>query len=304
MKQRVYIDVLIILNIFVNYFLLLETSFLSNEKTKRIRLLLASILGGIYSLIILLPQMNVPISLLIKVVFSVSIIVAGFKIKNIKHFLRLFAIFFAVNFIYAGLMLAIWIIFKPNGMQFNNGAIYFDINALMLTVMTILCYLIVTLISKVSKRKAPEDKIVELSIKFENKLVTGKSLIDTGNSLCDTFSGAPVVVAEYNLIKNIIPKEIDGYITKESDSFEFELYENYKSKTRLIPFSSIGGQGLLKAFRADEVKIKTDSKEIIAKKIYIAVKDSNLSNGEYSAILNPELLNYKNNEEAFQCLQN
>lgn len=304
MKQRVYIDVLIILNIFVNYFLLLETSFLSNEKIKRLRILLASVLGGIYSLIILLPQMNVPISILLKVAFSVSIIFAAFKIKNIKHFLRLFAIFFAVNFIYAGIMLAVWIAFKPNGMQFNNGAVYFDINALMLTGLTILCYLIVTLISKFAKKKAPIDKIVDVTIRFEEKTVTGKGLIDTGNSLCDTFSGAPVMVAEYDLIKKLLPHNLDTYIKATNDNYDDNLVENYKNKLRLIPFSSIGGNGLLKAFRADEIEIKTDNKVVKTKSIYVAVKDANLSNGEYSAILNPELVNFKNNEEAIQCLQN
>lgn len=302
MKQTIYIDVLVVLNIFVNYFLLLETSFLSKEKTKRIRLLLSSILGGVYSLIILVPKMPLSLSIFLKILFSITIILAAFKIANLKHFFRLFAIFFAVNFIFAGIMLAIELLLKPNRLQFNNGAIYIDISALTLTFLTVICYLIVKIISKFSKRNSQENKIVDLTVEFNNKKITGKGLIDTGNSLCDSFSGKPVIVAQYNFVKDILPNELRLYI-KSEDKMNVNLCDEYKRKLRLIPFNSVGGGGLLNAFKSDNVEIKTETKSIIVKSIYIAVNDANLSNGEYVAILNPELLN-NNSEEIIKCHQN
>ncbi|NCC87410.1 MAG: hypothetical protein EOM05_06020 [Clostridia bacterium] len=300
MKQSVYIDILIAINIFVNYFLLLETAFISHEKPKRLRLLLASTLGGVYSLIIILPEMNVFLSILLKLILSTTIILAAFKIKNIRHFLRIFALFFAVNFIFAGLMFAVWIVLKPNSMQFNNGAVYFDINILTLTIMTVFCYVVVTIISKLARRNSSHDKIIDLTISFENKTISGRALIDTGNSLCDTFSGSPVVVAEYNFLKEILPDELGEYM-KDSNCLETDkISDNYKGKIRLIPFNSIGGEGLLKAFRPDNIKIYYKKRYITINSIYVAVKNISLSNGEYIAIINPSMLDEFEKEVALK----
>ncbi|MEG1437496.1 MAG: sigma-E processing peptidase SpoIIGA [Oscillospiraceae bacterium] len=300
MKQSVYIDILIVLNIFVNYFLLLETSFISNEKIKRLRLLLGSILGGVYSLILILPPLNTFLSILIKLAFSITIILAAFKIKNLKHFLRLFAIFFAVNFIFAGLMLAVWIVLKPNGMQFNNGAIYFEMNALMLIGLTIFCYTVVSIISKLSRKNAPQNKIIDIIINFEQKQVSGKALIDTGNSLKDTFSGTPVVVAEYDFIKEIIPVSIMDFM-KNSECFDTEnIDEDLKGRIRLIPFNSIGGNGLLKAFRPDSLTLIHNKNKKSFDSVYVAIKNISLSNGEYIAIVSPVMIDEFDEEVALK----
>ena len=58
MKQVIYIDVLIIVNLFVNYFILLTTSKFLNLKLKLSRLILGEILGAIYSLYIFIPAPN------------------------------------------------------------------------------------------------------------------------------------------------------------------------------------------------------------------------------------------------------
>jgi len=300
MKQSVYIDILIALNIFVNYFLLLETAFISHENPKRLRILLASALGGVYSLIIILPAMNALLSMFLKLVFSTTIILAAFKIKNLRHFLRMFATFFAVNFIFAGLMFAVWVALKPNSMQFNNGAVYFDINILTLTVMTVFCYIVVTLISKLARRNSSHDKIIDLTIIIENKTVSGKALIDTGNSLRETFSGTPVVVAEYSFLKDILPDELGEYMNDSTCLETDKISDEYKGKIRLIPFSSIGGEGLLKAFRPDSITLYDGKKYITINSVYVAVKNIALSNGEYIAIINPSMLDEFEKEAALK----
>jgi stage II sporulation protein GA (sporulation sigma-E factor processing peptidase) len=291
MRQSVYIDILIVINIFVNYFLLLETSFINKEKPKRWRILLSSALGGIYSLVIILPPLHMVLSVFLKIVFSASMIFAAFKVYTAKHFLRLFAVFFAVNFIFAGLMFAIWIFLEPHGMQFNNGAIYFNVDALTLTVMTVFCYVVVNLISRVSRKSAPYDKIYNITVDFMEKQVSGKALVDTGNSLCDVFSGTPVVVAEYDFLKDIMPKDVSEFMQDENSFDTQKILDDHKGRIRLIPFDSLGGDGLLKAFRPDKLTLEFKNNVTEIETVYIAVKNSLLSNGEYRAILNPAMLN-------------
>lgn len=290
MKQVVYVDVLVVLNIFVNYFLLLETAFISREKASRIRILLASILGGIYSLIIILPPLPTYLSILVKLFFSVTLVLASFKIKTIKHFIRMFLMFFFVNFAFAGLMFAIWMILKPNGMVYNNGAVYFNINALLLTILTIVCYVIIALISKLTQKNAPSNKVYTITVQLEDKTITGTALVDTGNSLCDTFSDTPVIVAEYRFIKDILPDELKEFFNK-SEIYKLDnIPEPWENRIRLIPYNSVGSEGLLKSFKPDKIIISDRSKNTQTDNVYIAVNNSALSNGEYSVLLNTRLL--------------
>ena len=52
MGNVIYIDVLIVLNIFINYFLLLATTFFLHQKPKRWRLVVSAVVGSLFSLLI------------------------------------------------------------------------------------------------------------------------------------------------------------------------------------------------------------------------------------------------------------
>ena len=64
MKQTIYIDVLISINLFINYFLLLSVAKILTLKPERKRIILSSFIGSLYSLVILLPSINIVLSLL------------------------------------------------------------------------------------------------------------------------------------------------------------------------------------------------------------------------------------------------
>ena len=59
MQQVIYVDVLIFLNTIITFIILLTTVEISGVSPKTFRLLTGSLLGGIFSLIILAPEMNV-----------------------------------------------------------------------------------------------------------------------------------------------------------------------------------------------------------------------------------------------------
>ena len=90
-------------------------------------------------------------------------------------------------------------------------------------------------------------------------------MIDTGNLLKDPITGTPVIVVEKQSLKEIIEEEILNQIEGilEGKYIDTKYTENYISKFRLIPFSSLGKQnGMLIGFKPDEVKIKFDDTEI------------------------------------------
>ena len=68
--------------------------------------------------------------------------------------------------------------------------------------------------------------------------------------------------------------------------FSFHDYVPDETKTRIIPFESLGGNGIVKGFPPDEVKI--DGKEI-CKSIYIGICNDVLK-GDVKAIIPYELV--------------
>lgn len=288
--MTVYADVLMVVNLFVNYALLLCSSLILKNKISNLRLLAGAAIGSVYGLIIFLPEMPVYVELPMRIVSSVLIALAAFGFRNIRRFLRCFFTFLAVTVAFGGIMLVLWVTVAPVGMIYNNGTVYFDINLSVLAVSTVACFAIVSLISRLIARKAPANSVYSLSVKNSDRKISGVALCDTGNSLVESFSGFPVVVGEYDTLIGILPKSIVDYYEK---SAEFGESENI----RLIVCKTVSDVGILPSFRPQEIEISSLDKRLKTNEVYIAVTKNRIGAGEYDFILNPKLFDGVNSNE-------
>lgn len=283
MKQTIYVDVLIATNIFINYFLLLTVSKFLRVSYRRIRLVLASVLGAVYSLIILLPQMNPWLSLLVKLLMSVTIVLAAYRVASLKMFLRELACFYITSFAFAGLMLALWYFCAPQGMAMKNSVVYFNISPLLLIITTVVCYVIIRIIQRVTGQQEVKNTFCRLTITVKDVSASCTAKVDTGSSLTEPFSHFPVVVAEYQAIHKIVPTQIQSIIQNK---------ENFSAEQvglRLVPFHALSGDGILPAFQPDNLIIHNGKTKIQTKQVYVAVFDGKLAGGAFDALINPEL---------------
>ncbi len=269
MKPVVYVDVLVGLNLFINFFLLLAVSKFLSLPARRPRILVASLLGAAYSLTILLPEINPFLSLLIKFVMAATIVLAAYPFRGLKQFLRELASFYIISFAFAGFMLALWYFIAPQGMIIKNSVVYFNISPLLLIVLTVVCYLIIRLIHRLTGRQAPEDIFCKIKIDYNGESVSCFAKVDTGNSLAEPFSNYPVAVVNEENIASMVPEETSG-------------------KIRLVPYQAVSGGGLLPAFKPDLLTVICGKKQIEIHNVYIAVTKTRF--GEFSALLNPDLL--------------
>ncbi|HCC35699.1 MAG TPA: hypothetical protein DEQ02_08750 [Ruminococcaceae bacterium] len=283
--MTVYIDVLFVLNLVVNYFTLLAAGKLGGASSRFFRLFLGAALGAVYSLIIFMPKMSLLITVPLQLLFSFAMILTAFGLRRAGRFLRLAGVFYLVSFAYAGMMMAIWLIFRPNGMAVGNGIVYFDISPMLLIVSTVASYGILSLIRRFWGTHTQHQSVYKTEIILGNATVSGRALLDTGNSLVDLFSGAPVIVAEYALIKDLIPSAAE--ILKTGN--EADLPEDMQQRFRLIPYSAIGGKGLLPAFRSDGVTVRTLNQTFFCKNAVVAVSIDSLG-GRYNMLIGKEML--------------
>lgn len=273
MSGVIYADVLIVINVYITYFLLKSTALFSRIEPDRLRLFISSLLGGIYSLTVLLPekiQSAVPV---LRFVVMPLFIFTAFGYSSLKAFLRLCISFLASSFIFAGLMFALWYFACPDGMYFDGSVVYFDISISLLAVLTVMCYLFMKAFERLFRSRAPSDTVFLCDVFIDNQKIRMKAFLDTGNHLHDYFTDKPVIVAYKGIF---------------SGMFDFDLSQEenlIKHKGRLIFCNSIGGKTFLPAFSPEKVYIKSGKCDFYTDKVTVALSSEKIMQGEYDAIL-------------------
>ena len=291
--MTVYADVLVVVNLFVNYALLLCSSLILKNRISNIRLLAGAAIGSAYGLVIFLPEIPIYFELPMRIAVSAAIVLAAFGYRNIRRFLRCFFTFLAVTFAFGGIMLVLWVTVAPVGMIYNNGTVYFDINLSVLAISTVACFAIVSLISRLIARKAPINSVYTLTVTNCERMISGTALCDTGNSLVESFSGYPVIVGEYDTLIRILPQSVIDYYENPSACAD-------ASNLRLIVCKTVADVGVLPSFRPKSVEVVSNDRRIKTDEVYIAVTKNRLGGGEFDFIFNPKLFDGVNDHEDYR----
>lgn len=288
MKQVIYIDVLIFLNTIITFLLLLAASKLMKLTPSAGRFVIGSLIGGLSSLIIFAPDMGLFLSLIIKLLFSIIITSVTYNPTNIKNILRQTAYFFAVSFIFAGMMIFASSLDGISIISYNNGAVYINFSFFSLIIASVICYCTTVLLNKFTRHKNESDILYNIKIEKDNFTVSYSSILDTGNGLKDPFTGESVIIAGIDTLKNVLPDDIRLYYDNKGE---------YCRNLRLVPCSTINNESVLPVFRAD-IAIISDGKTIIKlTKPMIAVTQKKLSH----IILPPDI---KIKERSYQNEKN
>ncbi len=283
MEVPIYVDVLFVLNLFVNYFLLLLSARLSNIKINRWRILLGSSIGGIYSCIIFFCNLPSSIIFLTKVLSALVIIYISYLPQTTKDVIRYSLIFLISNLILGGICYALYFFFAPLNMAFRNTVFYFNLSPVVLILITIVTYLIVILFESFLKPKHLQvGKDYLVTIYYNGNFCKLNGFVDTGNNLTDFFTNTPVIVCSYNAIENLLTRE-EKYVFKNFS--KIEDLSLYIKKIRIIPVNTVSSGAFLPAFKPEKMVI--NSFEV--KNVLIAVSNENSLKNE-PIILNPELI--------------
>ena len=106
MSTVIYADILVAVNMIVNYFLLRACAAVTGSDCKTVRMFLSSLAGGLFSLIIFVDGIPVLINAVIKTSFLCFMVSAAFGFGNLKSFVKNCSAFLVANFGFAGIMLA------------------------------------------------------------------------------------------------------------------------------------------------------------------------------------------------------
>lgn len=275
--MKVYVDILIALNTLVTYFMLLGVKMLSGVKSRLRKLIIASLIGGVSSLYILLPQQSFLIEITVKLIVSIVLALVGYYINSFKILLRTVIYLFSVSFSYAGLMIAFFYALKPNGMIINNGVVYFSVSPLMIIFSSVLCYFVLLLLKRFLRREDVNSKYVDIEFSLNDKIVCCRCLIDSGCAVNDAYGGKKVAI-----INKTAAYDLFGIETVDT---AVKLQVSSDSKYRLIPYKTLSSKGIMPAFLIDFARVDNT----IIKKVLLCV--SNITfDGDFDGIISPQFL--------------
>lgn len=298
MNTYVYADIVLIENLIMNYLILWSTARLARHSYSKGKLFIASLLGAIYAVFSYIPEFNYLFSFFMKVVFSVLIVIIAYTPAYFHLLLKLMGIFYIVSFIFGGA--AFGLFYFINGLELTSNGISFirDFPVKILALAVIAAYFIVRYSwDYIQHRIRRERIIVKVEMVFDKKRLCMDALVDTGNSLKDPLTKAPVMIMDYSMLKEIMPVEIRKIFERISDNdlsavTEIMSSPKWATRFRIIPFKSLGREnGMMVGFKPDEAIIWDSDRKIHLKNIITAIYMGNLSkDGEYNALIHPEML--------------
>ena len=297
--MTIYIDVVLIENLIMNYIILLATGMILKIKIKHIRLIIGSLLGAIYTIIGYIGILEIYSSFILKIILSIMIVYIAYYPQSLKKMWKELLFFYLTSFVFGGVAFSLIYIVKPQEIIMKNGLFLGTYPLKTVILGAIVAFVIIITSFKIIKNKiSKKDLICEITVEIENRKITTKALIDTGNMLKEPITNTPVVVIEHTLLYDVIPKEIlnhlEDIIGGDFEKIPEDIKNKYVSKLKLIPYSSLGKQnGMLLGIKAKKLTIvKGEEKDKVEKEnIILGIYDKSLTKkGEYRAIIGMEFV--------------
>lgn len=295
--MTIYIDVVFIENLIMNYIILFATGIIIRIKIKHMRLILASVLGAIYSIVAYMSILEIYSSIILKIILSIIIVYIAFDPQNVKNMWKDIVIFYMTSFVFGGAAFALIYIIKPQDILMRNG-LFLGIYPLKTIILgAIIAFIIIVTSFKIVKSKiSKKNMFCTIKVKLNQQEIESKAMIDTGNLLKEPISNTPVIVIEHTLLYECMPKEIlnnlENILGGDFENIPEEIKNKYISKLKVIPFSSLGKQnGMLIGIKPEYVIINNEEDENKIDNVIIGIYNKSLTQrGEYRALIGIELL--------------
>ncbi|MGN1133137.1 MAG: sigma-E processing peptidase SpoIIGA [Oscillospiraceae bacterium] len=274
---KIYIDTLIITNAVIALIYIQCISKITHTTITRSRLLFSSVLGGISSLILLININGFLISSLITIfkIFIIAVITfVSFNYKKIKDALKYIFLYFFMDVIFSGICFMIWQSTGSKIIYVRNFTVYVNISLIQMIAAAILIYIIISVYEWLTRTKLSKAESYKVIYSIGNYSIEMKAIADSGNKLCDSFTGMPIVIFSSDELYNHYNLDNDNYYIQ--------------SGFRLTPYSTINGSGLIAVTSKGNVTIidsKNNRKNV---KCCIGITKSNSTKAK--AIFNPSLL--------------
>lgn len=235
--MTIYGEFLFLENAISGAVILLLTEKLCSYKRQSYWIIIGSVLCGAYAFSIFWPMKEF-LSLLSKLAFSVGLVFFVFRPDTKLGLFKTALVFYAISFFMGGTTVAMMYLTKMPGVS-ANGSVYVH----QITYLQVIAGIFVTSIlgtwgaKYFKERRLRSAVMTEIEIWIDDSSWHVKAFVDTGNFLKDPITGYPAILLSASI----------G--TKIKDALQNQILQRYC----VIPYCSVGKQGLLDGIRPDYI---------------------------------------------------
>lgn len=303
MHMTIYADMVFLINFIMDSFILWIVSITGRKKVKPPWILLGGlIMSALYCLLIFTAAfryMNLYAASVL--ILSLGIAVA-LRPRHIKQFVKMLLTAYAIAFTVGGLGMALYYLtdlpyavyyLTSDPASFMRG-LSWKLPAACIAASYGLIRLGLFAVEHITVKR---QVLCPVRVFWGDDDICFDALLDTGHSLCEPITHAPVIVAEFEKIKTFLPDGVKLLFYENHESDLQNLLDSqgndgarFYNRLRMIPFTSLGrANGMLIGFRPDRVAISLRRKETTRDDVVIGIYNHKLTrDGRYQGLLGPE----------------
>jgi stage II sporulation protein GA (sporulation sigma-E factor processing peptidase) len=169
---------------------------------------------------------NLPVMLLI---LSVGIVIS-FAPKSVFEFIKILVAANLVSFCIGGMGMALFYFTNISALLINAAGVYIEnFSIKILLIVSSATYVAIKLFgARAKKILLSKKKLLEVKIFANGSAGVLNALLDTGNSLCDPLSASPVIIAEFERVKDFLPGELKTAFAERREH-DLRFFSNFSS---------------------------------------------------------------------------
>lgn len=283
MGMVVYIDVVFLLNALLDGLLLYFTGYLAGAERKPARLLLASCAGGLYAALAFVPPADVLTAWPLRLPAAAGLVLLAYG--RAGKYRRLLLVFLGLSCLLAGAVIACGAAVSLD--LYRGGAYLLPVGLGVLVPAAAGCFGLLIWFGRGQLRHQVEGTLAEGVLELAGARVPFRALRDSGNTLCDPLTGAPVLVMEGAFLAPFLPEAVRECLSPPRLARPEEALETLRAlcpaaQARLLPYRSVGtcagmlllctaAQARIGAYRAEKLPVALSPTAVSESKEYDAL---------------------------------
>ncbi|MEG2931157.1 MAG: sigma-E processing peptidase SpoIIGA [Ruthenibacterium sp.] len=216
MQGVIYVDILVLVNAVIGYFVLRCTAFLAGREQRAVRLCAASVLAGLSALTLLWPFLPWPAALVIKILCAVGIVLAAFRFASIRVLLKTVLWYITLNLLLGGVV-ALAVLCGARNLRYENFSLYIHVSPVLLIVCILLMYVLIQGGTYFFGKPKPRQNL-PFCAELQGAKLHGTALLDTGMHLQDAMSGEGAVLCSLPALQAQLPQGVRSAMAAYFDS--------------------------------------------------------------------------------------
>lgn len=299
--MTVYLDVIWLLNLLFDSLLLLLTAIILKRQFSLWRLVVGGFIGSLIILLSITPFHAYSGHTLIKLTFSIMMVLVTFGYKRFRYFVTSLATLYFVTFLLGGSIIGIhyFLNFEPqlsSAMMLSSVKGYGDPISWLFVILgfPIAWHFSKSRLEDFEMTKILFDQLVKVTIDIHGQSFQFTGLVDSGNQLYDPLGRMPVMIVSLHHKIDQFPQSLIELATYEEklQTGDIEISDQFASKIRLIPCRVVGQeQQLLVAMKPDRISIRKDDQVFFVYQALVSFTLQQLTvDDSYQCIVHPKML--------------